>query len=64
MIKLETIKINEPEAHWLVDNGIWVGRTPIENQYKIAASQIEYVGQIRKWWRDKEDEKERKRNRK
>ena len=61
--KFEKLKMNEHEAYWLFQNGIWVGRTSTENQYKIASSQIQYVGQIRKWWNDKEEERERKRNR-
>jgi hypothetical protein len=61
--KFEKIKMSIHEAYWLVDNGVWVGTTGIENIYRISQRQLPYVGQLRKWWSDKEEARERKRNR-
>jgi hypothetical protein len=63
MNKFEKLKLNENEAYWLFLNGVYVGTTLTDGVYRISPNQIQFVGQLRKWWKDKEDERERKRNR-
>lgn len=63
MNKFEKIKLNETEAYWLFLNGVYVGTTLNEGVYRIPPNQLQFVGQLRKWWSDKEEARERKRNR-
>jgi hypothetical protein len=61
--KFEKLKMNEHEAYWLFQNGIWVGRTSVDGVYRVSPKHLYFISQLRKWWNDKEEERERKRNR-
>lgn len=63
MNKFEKLKLKENEAYWLFLNGVYVGNSITEDVYYISSTQLPFVGQLRKWWSDKEEERQRKRNR-